>query len=136
MFTKKCGTFLECMANSIPALILVALITVIVSAAGYVFFEGYTILQSVEWAVQTMTSVGYGNYPAQTVGGSIWSILMMLWGVVVILSLIVAVFVEAFRKDEHKLTDAEQDWVAQSLVKIAEERGITLDPYPDSSLDQ
>lgn len=133
MITKKCGSFIECMANSIKALALVAFLTVVVSATGYAIFEDYAWNQNIEWAIQTMTSVGYGNYPAQTLGGSIWSMIMMLWGVVVILSLIVAVFVEAFRKDPDVLTDEEQDWIASSLIAIAQAQGITLPEYPDSS---
>lgn len=133
MVVKKCGSFLECMANSIKVLAVIALLTILVGALGYGFFEAYTWHQCIEWSIQTMTSVGYGNYPAQTVGGSLWSSFMMLWGVVVILSLIVAVFVEAFRKDEHKLTDAEQDWTANAIIAIAQAQGITLPEYPDSN---
>ncbi len=130
---KKCGGVIECMANSIKVLVVVAVLTILTGALGYSFFEDYAWHQNIEWSIQTLTSVGYGNYPAQTVGGSLWSSVLMLWGVVVILSLVVAVFVEGFRKDEHKMTDAEQDWIAQALIEIAEERGIILDAYPDSN---
>lgn len=133
MITKKCTGVIECMANSIKVLAVVAILTILTGALGYSIFEDYTWNQNIEWSIQTLTSVGYGNYPAQTVAGSLWSSVLMLWGVVVILSLVVAVFVEGFRKDEHKMTDAEQDWIAQALIEIAEERGIVLDAYPDSS---
>jgi len=133
---KHCGTFMECMANSIKMLLLVAVCTIGTAALGYAIFEDYAWYQNIEWAVQSVTSTGYGNYPAQTIGGSLWSSIVMLWGVIVILSLIVAVFVEAFRKDEHKLTDAEQDWQANALITIAQAQGLVLPEYPDSSKEK
>jgi voltage-gated potassium channel len=69
--------------------ILFALIAVLVAiafgAAGFYLIEGWSILDSLYVAVQTVTTVGYGDRTPATQNGRIFSVVFMLAGVGIVL---------------------------------------------------
>ncbi len=54
---------------------------ILAGAAGFRYFEGYSILESLYVSTQTVTTVGYGDLAPITAGGRIFSIALMLTGV-------------------------------------------------------
>jgi voltage-gated potassium channel len=54
--------------------------TIIFGAIGFKLFEGWTWLESLYLATQTVTTVGYGDVPPKTSAGRIFAILFMLIG--------------------------------------------------------
>jgi voltage-gated potassium channel len=54
--------------------------TIIFGAIGFKLFEGWTWLESLYLATQTVTTVGYGDVPPKTSAGRVFAILFMLIG--------------------------------------------------------
>lgn len=54
---------------------------IVVGAAGFRYFERYTLLESIYISAQTVTTVGYGDIAPVSSGGRVFSILLMLTGV-------------------------------------------------------
>jgi voltage-gated potassium channel len=59
---------------------LIALV-IAIGATGYHFLEGWPVMESIYVAVQTVTTVGYGDLPPKSQAGRIFSIAFMLLGV-------------------------------------------------------
>lgn len=113
-----CKDPLISIANHKHLLILAAVITLVLGTGLYYIFEDYTLVQCLEWSAQTMTSTGYGNYPAQTVEGSLTSTFMMLWSVPLLLSLITAFIVENLRQSRDAYTHEEQEAMKNDIADI------------------
>lgn len=126
-------------ANHPRHLFLTLALTILIGTLVYFALEPYTLTQSLEWAVQSATSVGYGNYTATTTAGSLFSSLYMLWGVGVMLTLLTAFVVNALRVDPNVFTDAEQNEILsyvreQRAEKELEKRRNTITVPPSNHL--
>lgn len=126
--------FLLRIANHPQSLILTFVVTIFAGTVVYWLLEPYTLVQSLEWAVQTATSTGYGNYSSTTVLGSLFSSLFMLWGVAIILTLITGSVVNALRVDPNVFTDEEQKEIL-SYVRDQRKKEDILDTVYDESPD-
>lgn len=132
------GTFvrdpLKSIANHKLLLVLTFFLTLFLGAGVYSTVEDYTFLQSLEWATYMMTSTGLGSYGAQTAFGQIFGCILMLWGTVVVMSLVTAFFVTALKEDPNAFTDEEQieilTYIREQRLKeqarLDEERGYLL----------
>lgn len=110
---------LKTIANHKLLLVATFFLTLFAGAGLYSIVEPYTFLQSLEWATYMMTSTGLGSYGAETAFGQVLGIVLMLWGTVVVMSLVTAFFVSALREDPNVFTEAEQQEI---LVYIREQR--------------
>lgn len=119
-FREFCKDPLICIANYKWLLLATFLVTILIGAIGYNAFEPVLWYQALEWSAQTVTSTGYGNYPATTMAGSLWSTAVMLWGVPVMLSLVVGFVVDSVRKRQTKKSEDQINEImceTQAIIK-------------------
>jgi voltage-gated potassium channel len=62
-------------------LLLGAVLIIIVGVVGVRFFEGYSFLNALWYIVESLTTVGYGDYVPVTAGGKIFMMVMLLVGI-------------------------------------------------------
>jgi hypothetical protein len=108
-------------ANHKGLLVLTFLVTIFGSAGIYSVIEPYTYLESLEWATYMATSTGLGSYGAESAFGQIFGVMVMLWGTVIMMSLITAFFVSALREDPNLWDDEEQKVVLKASKIVIEE---------------
>jgi voltage-gated potassium channel len=109
------------------AIVIAAVTTSITAAAGLVMTvvdrdEFPSLGSGLWWAVQTVTTVGYGDHVPTTVGGRFLASFIMLLGigfVTVITASITSSFVERTRRERQL---AEGDVPSTELLKRIEER--------------
>lgn len=65
-------------------------------------YEGYGVLDALEWNVVTISQVGYGNTIPHTVGGKIFTVFYILFGYVQLVALAVIIFDVALGKVERR----------------------------------
>ena len=111
---------LKTIANHKFLLVLVFFSTLFLGAGAYALIEDYTFLQSLEWATYMMTSTGLGSYGAKTALGQVLGVVLMLWGTVVVMSLVTAFFVSALREDPNAFTDEEQKELLEGNRQLME----------------
>jgi flagellar basal body-associated protein FliL len=92
--------------------------TIVVFAGIYWMIEDYAFYQCVEWAIQTVTSTGYGNYGATGVAGSVLADILMLWGVFILLGIVTAVIVNILKEDPDHFSHEEQEQIKADLIEI------------------
>lgn len=113
---------LKTIANHKLLLVATFFLTLFVGAGLYSIVEDYTFLQSLEWATYMMTSTGLGSYGAETAFGQVLGIVLMLWGTVVVMSLVTAFFVTALRDEPPVETTFSEDEQQEVLSYIREQR--------------
>ena len=57
------------------------LIIIIFGTLGYHLIEGWNILESLYTTIQTISTVGYGDYTPQTGKGKLFTIILIIFGV-------------------------------------------------------
>jgi voltage-gated potassium channel len=113
------------------AVLIIATVTTVVTVAAGFFMRHVdakdfsTFGQGMWWAVQTVTTVGYGDEVPQTTGGRLLAALVMLTGIgfiSVVTASVTAAFVEAARrrmgKAGEQATLAKLDELVQRLDRI------------------
>ena len=106
-------------------LIIASVTTLVTVAAGFLMREVdskdfSTIGQGMWWAVQTVTTVGYGDEVPTSTGGRLLAALVMLTGIgfiTVVTASVTAVFVEAARR---RMGHAGQQATLDKLEDLAE----------------
>jgi voltage-gated potassium channel len=106
---------------------LIAVATLIVAIAGGVLMwivdrrDFPSIGAGLWWAVQTITTVGYGDSVPQTTGGRALAALVMITGLgflSVVTAAISAVFVESARRRRRRSEEITLEHIAQRLDEI------------------
>ena len=113
------------------AVLIIATVTTLVTvAAGFLMRhvdekDFSTVGEGMWWAVQTVTTVGYGDEVPQTTGGRLLAALVMLTGIgfiTVVTASVTAAFVEAARRWMGKVSEqatlAKLDDLVQRLDRI------------------
>jgi hypothetical protein len=96
------------LANHWRSLAITFLVSLFLSAGIYSIIEPYTMLESLVWSAYMLTSTGLGCYNATSAAGQILSIIVMIWGPVLLLALFTGAVVNALRIDPDAFTDSEQ----------------------------
>lgn len=121
-----CKDPLICIANHKHLLLATFLITILVGAVGIDYFLTAEIpwYQALNWSAQTVTSTGYGNVTLDSAASWNWSTFMMMWGVPVMLSLVVAYIVDSVRKHQTAKSEAHIHEIKCEMQTILREMGI------------
>ena len=108
------GRIIPYLALVIGAITLVAALTVRLLARG----EFNSLGESVWWAAQTVTTVGYGDVIPDTPFSKVVAILVMFFGVATV-SITTAVITSAVMSEtQRQLTDAREDPQLDALTRI------------------
>ncbi len=73
------------------ALPLVAAALIVTGTIFYWRVEGWTIVQSLYFAVVTLTTVGYGDFTPQSAGAQIFTIIYILTGIGIFVALLASI---------------------------------------------
>ena len=104
--------------HKLGGLVCIYILTLVVSATLYSYFEDKAWLDSLWWAMVTGTTVGYGDmYPA-TDGGKIVAAFQMHVVPLLIVPFIVARILTITMVDEHEFTHSEQECMKRDLAEI------------------
>jgi hypothetical protein len=104
--------------SQFTVLIGIVTATILLFAGIYWLIEDYAFYQCIEWAIQTLTSTGYGNYGATGVAGSVLADVLMLWGPFVLLAIVTAVVVNLLKEDPDHFSHEEQEQIKNDLIEI------------------
>ncbi len=115
---------------------------ILLGGIGFHLIEGFTLLESIYLATETVTTVGYGDFAPRTSAGRVFAIIFMLAGVGTVLysltsfaqSVIQAKFlanldIRRMRKEMEKLTDhyvvCGAGRVGRRIIRTLERQGIS-----------
>lgn len=117
-------------ANSGKSLVLMIVGSWLVAAAVFGLIEGTGLVDSLYWAMTTMSTVGYGDLSAVTAAGKVFTMAFQAWSIFMVVPCAVAHVIDKLRRDEHKLTHHEQEWLFGAVETLAEANNAVLPPQP------
>jgi len=136
---RHCARFFKdpllTMANHFTSLIFGFLSLILIAAFVFSMVEPVGFGDGVYWAITTATTTGYGDISPETVAGKITANTLQVSGLI-LGAFLVAHILERLRPNEHVNTDAEQDWLAESIRLIAYDRDVIIPAYPDSTKEK
>jgi voltage-gated potassium channel len=103
----------------------------LIASALFGLIEGKSVVDSLYWAMTTMSTVGYGDLSPATTLGKFVTIAFQAWSIFMLVPCAVAHVIDKIRRDEHKFTHAEQEWQEDTLSAIAESLGVGVAPQVD-----
>lgn len=115
-------------ANTVKRMMFLVGLTLTVAAVLFMLIEGASLLDGFYWASTTMTSVGYGDISPATALGKIMTIVFQIWSMFVLLPLAVWNIINMF--DTSAFTHREQEWVEDTLKRIAAAQNVELSESP------
>lgn len=104
---------------------------IVVSALLFWGFTDYSLFDSFYWAIVTAFTVGYGDVLPNTIAAKVLTMFLIPTSALTYL-FVGAHIVGDVLDDRNTHTDEEQDWEAEALQALLDERGIPFRPYPDS----
>ena len=119
-------------ANSVRLLFVLVFFSWLIAGGLFAVIEQISILDSLYWAMTTMSTVGYGDVTPVTAAGKVLAIIFQAWSIFYLVPCAVGNIIDKVRIDEQKFTHAEQEWQENAIKEIARANGVAL---PDSPSD-
>ncbi len=117
-------------ANRLQVILILYVLSILIAAFLFARFENKEYFDGLWWACVTSLTIGYGDLSPATFEGRIMAILFAHFWIFCIIPMIVGSIVTQILIDKNAFTHDEQEWQEKSLIKIADQLGVKLDPPP------
>lgn len=117
-------------ANNFGHLVLLVVFSWLLAAILFAAIEHTSIIDSLYWAMTTMSTVGYGDVSAASLAGKILTIVFQAWSIFYLVPCAVANVIDSVRVDRDQFSNDEQLWTEDSIKKIAAQLGVALNETP------
>ncbi len=124
---KKIAMYL---ANRFWLIMLLYLISIVISAFLFAYFEQRTFSDGTWWSFVTALTIGYGDLSPVTLEGRMVGVLFGHFWIFFIIPMIIANIVVKLLEDKNKFTHEEQEWQENCFKAIADKVGAQLPPSP------
>lgn len=125
------------MANSPKILVIAVVISWLVAALLFAIIEHTSIIDSLYWAMTTMSTVGYGDLSPATSLGKVVTMMFQMWSIFVLVPCTVANVVDAVRRDNNQYSHEEQEWVEGALKNICNRLNVEVsEPPKDTNYEE
>lgn len=121
------------MANNPKILVIAVFITWLVAASLFALIEHTSIIDSLYWAMTTMSTVGYGDLSPATVLGKVVTIAFQAWSIFVLVPCTVANVVDAVRRDSNQFSHDEQEWMEDTLKRVCNRLNVEVAEAPNDT---
>lgn len=118
------------MANSPKILALSLVASWLVAALLFALIEHTSLIDSLYWAMTTMSTVGYGDLSPASVAGKVITIAFQAWSIFVLVPCAVANIIDAVRRDSNQFSHDEQEWVQDTLERMAHRLDVEVAEAP------
>ena len=115
-------------ANSTKHLFMLVGISFVLASVAFTIIEGVPVLDGFYWASTTMSTVGYGDISPVTTAGKLFTMFFQLYSIFILVPLAISNVLG--RVDISAYTHAEQEWMEDSIKKIAAVNGVELNEAP------
>lgn len=121
---------LRYLVNNLFVVFLLYVVSLLLGAFLFNYFEGIGFFNSIWWAMATALTVGYGDISPKTVPGKIVGLIFAHFWIFGIAPMVIANIISKYIRSDHEFTHAEQEWMKEALVRIARQQGVRLPPKP------
>lgn len=120
------------MANSPKILALALVASWLIAAFLFAAIESTSLIDSLYWAMTTMSTVGYGDLSPASVPGKVVTIAFQAWSIFVLVPCAVANIIDAVRRDSNQFSHDEQEWMEESIKRLCNNFNVEI---PDAPAD-
>jgi voltage-gated potassium channel Kch len=141
LIERRMARFLDEPASVRSAAAMISLSTVVVVVGSGVLMrvldssEYPTISRGLWWAIQTVTTVGYGDVTPAHTSGRIVAVLVMLWGiafVAIVVAAVTSTFVTRAEREHERDEDAAEQTAEAALHARFDDLAARLDRLEDA----
>lgn len=122
------------LANDLRVIVAIYLGSLLLAALLFSLVEAQGFLESLWWCVVTALTIGYGDIAPQTVAGRVIATVFQHFWIFGIAPLIIGNVILRVTQDRDQYTHAEQEWLQDSITRIAAKLDLEL-PDPPSDTD-
>ncbi|MGH3712090.1 MAG: potassium channel family protein [Micromonosporaceae bacterium] len=118
------------MANDLRVIAAVYVGSLFVAAGIFSLAEGRDYFDSLWWCVVTALTIGYGDISPATGTGRVAAVVFQHFWIFGIAPLIVVNIIIRVARDKDQYTHAEQEWIEESILRIATKLDVELPAPP------